>query len=68
MALPKQRHTLKRRDRARKELEMTLTQIKKCEKCGSDALSHRICPTCGTYKGRVMIDVAPKATKLAAKA
>lgn len=60
MALPKQRHTHQRRDRARKELEMTPTRVVVCEKCAAPKLSHRVCPTCGTYRGRTMIDTTPK--------
>lgn len=60
MALPKQRHTHYRRDRARKELEMDLTKTQVCEKCGGAKLPHRVCPKCGTYKGRQVIDTTPK--------
>lgn len=28
-----------------------------CPRCGSAKLPHVVCPTCGTYKGRVVIDV-----------
>ena len=66
MALPKQRHTHYRCDRARKELELTPIQTKKCEQCGAPALSHRVCPTCGTYKGRTVIDTTPKRKTVAA--
>lgn len=60
MALPKQRHTHYRRDRARKELEMEPTKTQKCDKCGSPKLPHRVCPKCGTYKGREVLKTAPK--------
>ncbi|MDE2071318.1 MAG: 50S ribosomal protein L32 [Patescibacteria group bacterium] len=33
-----------------------------CE-CGASRLSHRACPTCGRYRGRVVIDMTPKAKK-----
>lgn len=38
-----------------------------CE-CGAMHLRHRACTACGRYRGRVVIDVASKATKLAARA
>jgi large subunit ribosomal protein L32 len=63
MALPKQRHTHFRRDRARKELELKPKDTKKCEKCGKPKLPHRICPNCGTYKGREYVNTAPKLKK-----
>ncbi|MBP7811926.1 MAG: 50S ribosomal protein L32, partial [Candidatus Moranbacteria bacterium] len=33
---------------------------------GAPALSHRVCPTCGTYKGRTVIDTTPKRKTVAA--
>jgi large subunit ribosomal protein L32 len=60
MALPKQRHTHHRRDRAREEHDAKLVNTKECPKCKSRILSHRACPTCGTYKGREVKGAAPK--------
>lgn len=31
-----------------------------CE-CGAPRVSHRACPVCGRYKGRVVVDLAGKA-------
>ena len=31
-----------------------------CE-CGAARVSHRACPSCGRYRGRVVVDVAGKA-------
>lgn len=64
MALPKQRHTRHRRDRARRELEMTPTQTQACPKCAAPVLSHRACPKCGEYRGRAVLKIAlPKLSK-----
>lgn len=64
MALPKQRHTTHRRDRARRELEMTPTNTQSCKKCSSPVIPHRACPKCGTYRGRDVIKKAePKLAK-----
>ncbi len=39
-----------------------------CE-CGAARVSHRACPNCGRYKGRVVVDHAAKAqAKMAKKA
>jgi len=35
----------------------------KCPKCGSLVLPHTVCPNCGFYKGREVIDVLKKLTK-----
>ncbi len=60
MANPKQRHTHHRRDRARKQYDVELINTQECPKCKARVLSHRVCPTCGTYKGKEMIDTTPK--------
>ena len=39
-----------------------------CEKCGNPSLKHTACAVCGTYKGKVVIDVITRANKKAAKA
>jgi large subunit ribosomal protein L32 len=28
-----------------------------CPRCGSPRLSHRVCPTCGYYKGKKQLEV-----------
>ncbi len=63
MALPKQRHTHHRRDRARKFLELTPTVTTKCPKCSADMLPHRACKECGYYKGREVVNMTPKLKK-----
>lgn len=37
-----------------------------CE-CGAPRVSHRACPTCGRYNGRVVLDLAGKAALKAEK-
>ena len=37
-----------------------------CE-CGAPRVSHRACPQCGRYNGRVVVDVAAKTAAKAAK-
>lgn len=56
MALPKQRHTKHRRDRARRELEMTTTKTAICPECGAAVVPHRACASCGKYRGRVVVE------------
>ncbi len=56
MALPKQRHTKHRRDRARREHAIETTKTVICPKCGASVLPHRACGSCGTYRGRVVVE------------
>ena len=46
---------------------LTPVQAAKCE-CGAARLSHRACPECGKYKGRVVIDVVARAERDARRA
>ena len=40
--------------------------LAKCE-CGGVRVSHRACPSCGRYNGRVVVDLVKKAEKKNAK-
>jgi large subunit ribosomal protein L32 len=60
MALPKQRHTRHRRDRARKQYDVELVNTQECPKCKARVLSHRACPACGFYKGKEAVKMTPK--------
>jgi len=33
------------------------TNVVKCSNCGADKLSHRVCPSCGYYKGRQVMTI-----------
>jgi len=37
--------------------------LTKCPKCGKPVLPHTVCPNCGYYKGKEVIDVLKKLTK-----
>jgi large subunit ribosomal protein L32 len=60
MANPKQRHTRHRRDRARKQYDVALTNMQACPKCQTPVLPHRVCSQCGTYKGKEVVNVMPR--------
>ena len=57
MAVPKRKTSKARRDKRRNNLwKLTAPTLVKCE-CGAYKRPHRICPTCGTYHGRTVIEV-----------
>ncbi|MFN0063328.1 MAG: 50S ribosomal protein L32 [Myxococcaceae bacterium] len=59
MGVPKKRTSKMRRDRRRAANSnlRTPVQVIACGKCGSPILPHRVCASCGTYKGREVFAV-----------
>ena len=52
MPVPRRRHCKGRRDRARTHKKLHASQLAKCADCGAPKALHRVCPACGSYKGR----------------
>ncbi len=55
MAVPKRRTSSARRDKRRSHDALRPTPRSVCPQCGSPKLPHRVCATCGTYRGREVI-------------
>jgi large subunit ribosomal protein L32 len=58
MAVPKKRTSRSRRDKRRAQHKAGGVRLNSCPKCHSPRLPHRVCPTCGTYAGREVIEHA----------
>lgn len=57
MGVPKRRSS-KARMRTRKAANrFRAPQLGKCPQCGAHVLPHRVCPSCGYYKGRQVIGI-----------
>src|SRR3954465_6272608 len=52
MAVPKRKTSKARRDKRRATHSVEAPRVNTCPQCGSPKRAHRVCPTCGTYKGR----------------
>jgi large subunit ribosomal protein L32 len=52
MAVPKRKTSKARRDERRATHKLEAPRVNTCPQCGSPKRAHRVCPTCGTYKGR----------------
>lgn len=65
MAVPKERTSRSKRGMRRAHHDrMTPPNTSACSKCGEAKLPHRVCPSCGHYRGReVFAPPEPEATK-----
>jgi large subunit ribosomal protein L32 len=52
MAVPKQRQSHSRTNKRRSQHKISTPRLRACPNCNSPRLPHRVCPTCGYYKGR----------------
>ncbi|MFA8437601.1 50S ribosomal protein L32 [Pueribacillus sp. YX66] len=51
MAVPKRRTSKKKRNMRRSHIKLKVPGMVTCPNCGEYKLSHRVCKSCGTYKG-----------------
>ena len=58
MAVPKRRTTRAKRDQRRANHDkVTAPNLIDCPNCGDVMEPHRVCPNCGHYKGRQVVEV-----------
>lgn len=58
MAVPKRKTSKARRDKRRNNVwKLKDPAFSVCPQCGALKVPHRVCKTCGTYKGRQVIAV-----------
>ena len=57
MAVPKRKKSKSKRDKRRTHQKVTAPNVTPCPQCGEAKLSHHACPSCGTYKGRTVIEI-----------
>jgi len=58
MALPKRRHSRARRDRRRAHDAIAEPAVSYCPNCQEPKLPHRVCTSCGFYKGKEVIKIS----------
>ena len=63
MAVPKQRNTKSKRNSRRSHIRLAAPKLVPCPKCGTLIPPHTVCPNCGYYKGKEIIDVMAKLDK-----
>jgi large subunit ribosomal protein L32 len=61
-ALPKRKYARARQGKRRGHIRKASSpQLESCPQCHSPKLPHHVCPTCGTYDGRQVIEIkSPK--------
>ncbi len=57
MAVPKKRVSKQRKRKRRTHYKASVPALVSCPRCGDPKLPHRVCPTCGTYRGEQVIEV-----------
>ncbi|RMG53396.1 MAG: 50S ribosomal protein L32 [Acidobacteria bacterium] len=57
MANPKRRHSRSRRGKRRAHDALRAPTITECPNCHEPVPPHRVCPKCGFYKGRRVIEI-----------
>ena len=56
MALPKRKVSKSRRDKRRTHQKLTAPNLSTCPQCNEAKLPHHVCPSCGYYKGRSVVE------------
>jgi large subunit ribosomal protein L32 len=56
MAVPKRKTSKARRDKRRTHQKTQAPNVSVCPQCKEVKLSHHVCPSCGAYKGRTVIE------------
>lgn len=56
MPVPKQRRTSSTRDARRATHALGAPASSVCPQCHEPKLPHRVCPSCGYYKGKEIVD------------
>jgi large subunit ribosomal protein L32 len=57
MAVPKRKKSKSKTRMRRAVIKASTTTVKACPQCGASQQSHRVCPSCGYYRGRQVVTV-----------
>ena len=56
MAVPKRRTSKQRKGKRRSHMGIKPKTLQACQQCNTPKPSHVICPNCGHYMGRTLVD------------
>ncbi|OGX37157.1 MAG: 50S ribosomal protein L32 [Omnitrophica WOR_2 bacterium RIFCSPHIGHO2_02_FULL_50_17] len=57
MPNPKRQHSRQRGRKRRTHYKTTIASLGSCPQCKKPILSHRVCPFCGYYKGKPVVEI-----------
>lgn len=57
MAVPKKRTSKQRKRKRRTHHEAAIPEHQACSRCGDFRRPHHVCPTCGYYDGREVVEI-----------
>lgn len=63
MPNPKRQHSKQRSRKRRTHWKIKMASLNPCSNCGSMVLSHRVCPFCGFYKGKPVVEIKVKQSR-----
>lgn len=67
MAVPKKKTTRSARNQRRSHHALSKSTINTCSQCQEPVLPHHVCTSCGTYKGKQVLEIKSKGDKSARK-
>lgn len=57
MPVPKRKTSKSKRNQRRAHIKAEAPTLTACPQCGETKVSHHVCYSCGTYKGRTIIEI-----------
>lgn len=58
MPVPKRKTSHSKKNKRRAHDSLSAPSTIACPECGEQMVRHRVCPQCGTYRGRQVIEVS----------
>ena len=56
MAVPKKKKSKSKRNMRRSHDSINMPNVATCPQCHEPVLPHHVCPECGTYKGKTIVE------------
>ncbi|HLF17584.1 MAG TPA: 50S ribosomal protein L32 [Candidatus Omnitrophota bacterium] len=60
MPNPKRQHSKRRSRLRRTHWKLRVASFSPCSHCGKPVIPHRVCPFCGFYKGKLIVEIKQK--------